>query len=104
MAEVEERIGRIKNHKGVKGLLIVDENGKFLRSTMPSNNNVTAPKQYAQKVTELAKKARSVVRDIDPTNDLTFFRVRSKRQEILVAPDKNLFLIVIQTPYDENEQ
>jgi hypothetical protein len=34
MAEVEERIGRIKNHKGVKGLLIVDENGKFLRSTM----------------------------------------------------------------------
>ncbi len=95
MAEVEERIARIKNHKGVKGLLIVDENGKFLRSTMPSNND-TAPKQYAQKVTELAKKARSVVRDIDPLNDLTFFRVRSKRQEIMVAPDKNLFLIVIQ--------
>ena len=46
MAEVEERIGRIKNHKGVKGLLIVDENGKFLRSTM-TNNNDTAPKQYA---------------------------------------------------------
>ena len=102
MAEVEERIGRIKNHKGVKGLLIVDENGKFLRSTM-TNNKDTAPKQYAQKVTELAKKARSVVRDIDPTNDLTFFRVRSKRQEILVAPDKNLFLIVIQTPYEEGD-
>ena len=46
-------------------------------------------------MTELAKKARSVVRDIDPMNDLTFFRVRSKRQEIMVAPDKNLFLIVI---------
>ena len=103
MAEVEERIGRIKNHKGVKGLLIVDENGKFLRSTMTSNGNDTAPKQYAQKVTELAKKARSVVRDIDPMNDLTFFRVRSKKQEILVAPDKNLFLIVIQTPYEEGE-
>ena len=43
------------------------------------------------------------MRDIDPTNDLTFFRVRSKRQEILVAPDKNLFLIVIQTPYEEGE-
>ena len=80
MAEVEERIARIKNHKGVRGLLIVDENGKFLRSTMSSGTtNDTAPKQYAQKVTELAKKARSVVRDIDPLNDLTFFRVRSKR-------------------------
>ena len=79
MAEVEERIARIKSHKGVKGLLIVDENGKFLRSTMSSSNNDTAPRQYALKVTELAKKARSVVRDIDPLNDLTFFRVRSRK-------------------------
>jgi dynein light chain roadblock-type len=103
MAEVEERIARIKNHKGVKGLLIVDENGKFLRSTMSSSGSDTAPKLYAQKITELAKKARSVVRDIDPMNDLTFFRVRSKKHEIMVAPDKNLFLIVIQQPFDEND-
>ncbi len=34
MAEVEERIARIKNQKTVLGLLIVDENGKILRSTM----------------------------------------------------------------------
>ena len=34
MAEVEERIHRISNHSGVKGLLIVDENGKVLRTTM----------------------------------------------------------------------
>ena len=95
MAEVEERIGRIKTRPGVKGLLIVDENGKFLRSTMSSSND-TAPKLYAQKISDLTKKARSVIRDIDPMNDLTFFRVRSKRQEILVAPDKNLFLIVVQ--------
>ena len=39
----------------------------------------SAPKQYALKVVELAKKARSVVRDISPLNDLTFFRVRSKK-------------------------
>ena len=78
MAEVEERIARIKNQKTVVGLLIVDENGKILRSTMSQSNNDTAPKQYSQKVTELAKKARSVVRDIDPLNDLTFFRVRSQ--------------------------
>ena len=95
MAEVEERIARIKKHKGVIGLLIVDENGKFLRSTMNPSGNETMPKHYATKITELAKKARSVVRDIDPLNDLTFFRVRSKKQEIMVAPDKNLFLIVI---------
>ena len=105
MAEVEERIARIKNHTNVLGLLIVDEDGKFLRSTMNSgNNNDTMPKQYAKKVTELAKRARSVVRDIDPLNDLTFFRVRSKKQEIMVAPDKNLFLIVIQNQEEKDKE
>ena len=103
MAEVEERILRIKQHKGVMGLLIVDENGKVLRTTMNAQDKEQNPLQIAQKVTALAKKARSVVRDLDPHNDLTFFRVRGKnKQEILVAPDKHLFLIVLQkTDFDE---
>ena len=103
MAEVEERILRIKNHRGVIGLLIVDENGKVLRTTMQTQDKDQNPIQIARKVTELAKKARSVVRDIDPTNDLTFFRVRGKNgKEIMVAPDKNLFLIVLQrTDFEE---
>ena len=44
MAEVEERIARIKSHPGVQGLLIVDETGKFLRSTMSSTNNDSKPR------------------------------------------------------------
>ena len=76
--------------------MIVDENGKFLRSTTGAAADGVNPKIMAQKTTELAMRARAVVRDIDPMNNLTFFRVRSKRQEILVAPDKNLFLIVVQ--------
>lgn len=34
---------------------------------------------------------RSSVRDIDPTNDLTFLRIRSKKHEILVAPRECCF-------------
>lgn len=81
MAEVEERILRIKQHKGVQGLLIVDENGKVLRTTMNTTGDKDQPnpRQIAQKITDLAKKARSVVRDIDPLNDLTFFRVRARK-------------------------
>ena len=103
MAEVEERIARISQHKGIVGLIIVDENGKILRTTIKNDNKEINPLQIAQKVTALAKKARSVVRDLDRHNDLTFFRVRAKnKQEILVAPDKHLYLIVIQrTDFDE---
>lgn len=34
----------------------------------------------------LSDKAKSCVRDLDPQNDLTFLRIRTKKQEILVAP------------------
>ena len=48
---------------------------------------------------QLTSKARSVVRDIDPTNDLTFLRIRSKKHEIMVAPEKDYLLIVVQNPF-----
>ncbi|OXB81007.1 UNVERIFIED_CONTAM: hypothetical protein H355_006090 [Colinus virginianus] len=44
------------------------------------------------------KMARSAVQDMDPQNDLTFLRIRCKKNEIMVAPDKDYFLIVIQNP------
>ena len=35
---------------------------------------------------------------MDPHNDLTVIRVRSKKNEIMVAPEKNYMLIVVQKP------
>lgn len=54
--------------------------------------------QYASLMHNFILKARSTVREIDPQNDLTFLRIRSKKNEIMVAPDKDYFLIVIQNP------
>lgn len=54
--------------------------------------------KYTSNLAELAAKARSAIRDIDPTNDLTFIRIRSKKHEIMVAPDKDFLLIVVQDP------
>lgn len=67
-----------------------------VKSTLDNSTTV----QYAGLISQLADKARSVVRDLDPTNDLTFLRVRSKKHEIMVAPDKDFILIVIQNPSD----
>jgi len=39
-----------------------------------------------------------MIRDIDPTNDLTFLRIKTKNEEILVTPDKDYMLIAIQGP------
>ncbi|KAL9975367.1 hypothetical protein ACROYT_G012522 [Oculina patagonica] len=94
MSEVEESLKRIQGHKGVIGIIVVNSEGIPIRTTMDNSTTV----QYAGLIHQLTSKARSTVRDIDPQNDLTFLRVRSKKHEILVAPDKEYLMIVIQNP------
>ena len=47
-------------------------------------------------MSHLAFAAKSVVRDLDPTNEMTFFRARSASHEVLVAPDPQFLMIVLQ--------
>ncbi|EKX54515.1 hypothetical protein GUITHDRAFT_156873 [Guillardia theta CCMP2712] len=94
MNEVEETLRRLQGHKGVQGVVIVNQDGIPIRSTFDQSVTV----QYASLITQLSSKARSAVRELDPQNDLTFLRVRSKKHEIMVAPDKDYLLIVIQDP------
>ncbi len=49
-------------------------------------------------------KARSALRDLDPVNEVSFLRLRSKKNEILLAPDKDFTLIVIQSPSEAEFQ
>ena len=49
-------------------------------------------------VSQLAMKASGVVRILDESDELAFLRVRSKKHEIMIAPDKDFVLIVIQNP------
>ena len=101
MAEVEERFNRIEKNESVEHVLIVDEDGKIIKRSKADEKE---QKKIATTISKLAKKAKSVVRDINPNNDLSFFRVRSKNKEILVAPDKNLFLIVIQIAVEREKE
>ncbi|XP_066598244.1 dynein light chain roadblock-type 2 [Prorops nasuta] len=94
--EVEETMKRIQSHKGVVGTIVVNSEGIPIKSTLDNTTTV----QYAGLISQLSDKARSVIRDLDPTNDLTFLRIRSKKHEVMVAPDKEFILIVIQNPVD----
>ncbi len=93
-SEVEETMKRIQSHRGVKGVLIVNSEGVPIRS----NLDPVKTDAYAALVSQLALKASSVVRTIEETDELTFFRIRSKMHEIMIAPDKEYLLIVIQNP------
>ncbi|XP_033755142.1 dynein light chain roadblock-type 2-like isoform X1 [Pecten maximus] len=90
--EVEETLKRIQAHKGVIGIIVVNTDGMPIRTTLDNSTTV----QFASLLTNLTQKARSVVRDIDPQNDLTFLRVRSRKHEIMVAPENDYLFVVVQ--------
>ncbi|XP_063727890.1 dynein light chain roadblock-type 2-like [Symsagittifera roscoffensis] len=92
--DIEETYNRIKTHKGVVGAIIANQEGVSLRSSLDNSTTV----QYINAVKDLTYKGSSLVRDIDPENELTFIRVRSKKNEIMIAPDKDHNIIVIQNP------
>lgn len=91
--EVEEMLERIQSHKGVVGLVIVSEDGNPIRSTLDNSTTL----QYVSMCNTLCGIARGIVRDTDPRNDLKILRVRTKKHEIIMAPEGGKHLIVIQT-------
>ena len=53
----------------------------MIRSSL---DNIQTP-QISTLVTQLATRGKGVVRDLDPEDELTFLRIRSKKHEIMVA-------------------
>lgn len=91
--EVERVIKRIDGHPGVLGSIVTNNEGVVIRSTM--DNSTT--QLYLANCTSLAQMARCAIRDLDPQNDLKFLRVRSRKFEIMIAPEADYSLIVVQT-------
>ena len=98
--QVEDTLERIQSHKGVVGLVIVSEDGIPIRTTLDNSTTL----QYVAMCNTLCGLARGVVRDTDPQNDLKILRVRTKKNEIIMAPEGGRYLIVIQTGDQPQQQ
>lgn len=98
LAAVEETFKRIQSHKGVIGVVIINSDGIPIRTTF--DNDLTV--QYAALVSQFTVKARGVVKNLDPEDELKFVRIRSKKHEIMIAPEferqREYYLIVVQDP------
>ena len=98
--EIEETLRRISSHRGVKGVIICNSEGAPIRSNLPEDEEQT----YSALISQLTSKANSVVRTLDEADELPVFRVRSKKHEIMVAPDKEYLLLVGQDPNREKKK
>ncbi|CAI4224170.1 unnamed protein product [Auanema sp. JU1783] len=93
MSDVDETIKRISSQKGVVGVIVMDSVGRAIRSTMDDETT----SQYSTLLYQLCEKSRSTVKELDGSNDLTFLRLRTKKHEIMIAPDKEYLLAVVQS-------
>lgn len=75
-------------HKGVVGVMIVNSEGVPIRTTLDNSTTV----QHAALIQQLVTKAKSVIRDLDPANELSCLRVRSRKNEIIITPGRNYYL------------
>lgn len=91
-SEVKDVLKRIEDHPNVMGVVIVDRDGQAIHSTLDTIETT----YYIKQCSSLTTIARSVIRETDPTDDLQFFRIRTKKFEMMLAPEREYLLIVLQ--------
>ncbi|KAI8145792.1 hypothetical protein BJV82DRAFT_602274 [Fennellomyces sp. T-0311] len=94
--EIDETLKRLSSRRGVKAVVILNADGQAIRSTLDEEMT----KQYGQLISALVQQAKTTVSSLDEQNDLTFLRVRTKKHEIMIAPDHEYLLIVVQNPQE----
>ena len=91
LSEVEETLARIRSHKGVEGVIIMTKDGATIQSTLsPEQTNA-----HCALLSQLSVKAALIVEQLDPDDELSFLRVRSKQREVMIAPDKSGYILVV---------
>ena len=98
MSEVEEAISRIKSR--VDKFVFIGRDGSLIRDVQQGPETI----RLTNCVNELVDKARNVVRDVDPANDMTFMRITLRQHEILIAPGKDSRIIALQNISQEREE
>ena len=82
---------------GVLGVMIVNQKGVAIRSTMPQNETI----EYGSLISQFYTKAQATIKSLHPEEDITFIRIRSNKHEIMIAPDREFSLIVLQNPSND---
>jgi dynein light chain roadblock-type len=99
LREVQDTLARISSNKGVMGVMILNSKGDILQSTWDSEHQL----HHAATVSGIVRQAGSLLLqgEEDP---LSFITIRSKQREILVAPDGDFLLVVLQNPLLHNSE
>ncbi|XP_002067124.2 dynein light chain roadblock-type 1 isoform X1 [Drosophila willistoni] len=91
-SDIEDMFERLLKLPGAEGAILVNGEGIPIRTSM----DVMSSQKYAGKMTPLIKMARSMIRDVEPGDDLSYLRLRTRRNELMVAAENDHMVILIQ--------
>ena len=97
-AIIEEIFNKVNTHKGVEGIILSDIEGVPIKTTF---NDEQTTYYYTTTASMFIKKCKNVVKELIE-EDLTFIRIRTKLNEIMIAPEDEFILIVVQNPAANN--
>ena len=91
---VEGILSRIANHNGVLGLLVISPRDGSIWKTCISSSSPFDEKKlalHAEKLHAFVGLTRSITRTLDVGNELLFLRIRSKKYEFIVSPERGMY-------------
>ena len=103
MSEIENILSRIKSHKSVEGYMVSNLKGDIIKTTYIGEKKQDGDRIISY-LPELVHKTQITVKNLDTDDELQFLRIKTKKNEVLIAPDKEFVLIVVQTPFVKNEK
>ncbi|XP_059154379.1 dynein light chain roadblock-type 2-like [Physella acuta] len=84
---------RISAHIGVTNFMVINKDGLPLYC---SSELSKSKESQIKHIYELVIAARRMIRDVDPTDDLMFLRTGTGQSELLISPDKDFTVVVVQ--------
>lgn len=95
--EIEERLKKFLSYPGVKATIVINHEGIPIKTSLSDNALAV---QYAALVTRLTEKIRAVIKEMEASNEFRWIRIRTTKEEIVVAPEKEFIVVMVQEAVD----
>jgi len=81
----------------VIGVIVVDVEGVIIKTTLNETNEMT--QSYGLTIAQIVERAKQALNENDL---LTYLKIRTKKHEFIVVPDKDYMLITLINPSESN--
>ena len=96
MADAEKILGELSQKDGVLGTIVMTSEGVPIRSDFPENET----NLYSSLVSYFVHRTQKALEEIEEAEEAEIIRIRSKKNEIVIAPYGNYIFVAVQDPFN----